>query len=56
MEKVTNPARKNLHLAHLVALTLVVSVVDVGAPKNGARAAGMDEGVLPPDGVIVQMI
>lgn len=44
----TNPARENLHATHLVTVTLVVSVVGVGAPKNGARAAGMDEGILPP--------
>ena len=48
MENVTNPARESLHLAHLVTLTLVVSVVDVGAPKNGARAAGWMREYCPP--------
>ena len=44
----TNPTRENLHATHLVTLTLVVSVVDVGAPKNGARTAGMDGEYFPP--------
>ena len=43
----TNPTRENLHATHLVILTLVVSVVDVGAPKNGARTAGMDGEYFP---------